>query len=216
MQLAAGRTRGAEGCAGRGASCSYAPACGASPHPRGALRSHAAAGRAAALPRGGPRACRGDAAAAGAGEPAPAGAAGAADGLSEDDASTLLTSVESDLRRFSAFEAQNEAGISRLAGIVVQREAESGALVSVGDALSGGQPQRAGAQMSPAQMARVWKARPPPPADARARAFCDKRPRRLQTAVKSCGARCRSRARSRAGEAVCAGRTGAPGGPDRA
>lgn len=66
-----------------------------------------------------------------------------------DDATSLLSSVESDLKRFRAFEAQNEAGISRLAGIVVQAPALPGQERPRGDA----------AALSPKQLARVWKAR---------------------------------------------------------
>ena len=74
-----------------------------------------------------------------------------------EDASSLLTSVESDLKRFRAFEAQNEAGISRLAGIAVQPPGAAGK-----SALGPERSRSDAAALSPTQMARVWKARGTP------------------------------------------------------
>lgn len=76
------------------------------------------------------------------------------EGVSLDDAATLLTRVESDLQRFKAFEAQNEAGIERLAGIVVPGTVPPTA--GAGAPVAGGSPL-----LSPEQLARVWKVRGP-------------------------------------------------------
>ena len=139
--------------AGRG--CGVAP-----PLLRGSSRASLAPGAARAVrARSVSRTPRRVVATVGAGsDEQPAATDSCATGLSMEDASSLLSSVESDLKRFRAFEAQNEAGISRLAGITVQP-------ASVADnksALGLGRSRADAAALSPAQMARVWKARGTP------------------------------------------------------
>jgi hypothetical protein len=162
MQLSGSSARCAERCGVRGTSGSgAAPACGGAAAPparslagRGAAAAHVGllAGR---VPRAASRARRVDALAAD-GDTADAPASQKeqdAGGVSLDDASSLLTSVESDLQRFKDFEAQNEAGITRLAGIVVQPQMASVATAGGGSARGGP------GVLSPEQLARVWKAR---------------------------------------------------------
>ena len=115
---------------------------------------------------------------AGAGSPdeQPAASAVRADGVSMEDASSLLTSVESDLKRFRAFEAQNEAGISRLAGIAVQPPGKS--------ALGQERSRSDAAALSPTQMARVWKARGTPRAQVSCVLLCGALNRLLPAALR--------------------------------
>jgi len=192
MQLSPSGVRVA-GCGrGRGAACRALPllrASSAGRPPGGALAARA---------RSASRGPRRVAAAESEGEPgAPPSRS---EGLSLDDATSLLSSVESDLKRFRAFEAQNEAGISRLAGIVVQ--APSAALPGQE------RPRGDAAALSPKQLARVWKAR-----GAQARLFA-----RAALHPNACSNAERPPAwlwLGAAGKAERAGRAGAAGGSHR-
>jgi hypothetical protein len=163
MQLAARGARGAQAGRGRGAPGGGAPlpsVRGASPgcpHARLPL-SRAPAGVLAHRGRGASRPRSVESAAAG--DDAERPAAGVQDALSLDDTASLLSSVESDLQRFRAFEAQNEAGITALASISAPSSLAV-AVAALGGSLSvtGGGPK-----LSAEQMARVRKARAGRPA----------------------------------------------------
>jgi hypothetical protein len=162
MQLARSSARGAQRCGGKGISAAAAaPECGgAAPPPARSLAgcgaAHVGLPSAGRVQHSASRARRAAALAAdGASDTAvpTAGQKGQDAGVSLDDASSLLTSVESDLQRFKDFEAQNEAGITRLAGIVVQPQPSPVATAGAGGARGGP------GVLSPEQLARVWKAR---------------------------------------------------------